>query len=65
MKNLPKSLNSHHWRSQSTIPTRFGAFFILSIYDYLGYRTKTTEIYTHVSTKNLQAIKSPIEEMQL
>ena len=32
----------------------------------LGHSSvKTTEIYTHVSTKNLQAIKSPIEEMQL
>jgi len=32
----------------------------------LGHSSvKTTEIYTHVSTKNLQAIKIPIEEMQL
>ncbi|MDG1351220.1 MAG: tyrosine-type recombinase/integrase [Crocinitomicaceae bacterium] len=32
----------------------------------LGHSSvKTTEIYTHVSTKNLRAIKSPIEEMQL
>jgi site-specific recombinase XerD len=32
----------------------------------LGHSSvKTTEVYTHVSTKNLQAIKSPIEEMQL
>ena len=32
----------------------------------LGHSSvKTTEIYTHVSTKNLQSIKSPIEEMQL
>ena len=32
----------------------------------LGHSSvKTTEIYTHVSTKNLQAIKSLIEEMQL
>ena len=32
----------------------------------LGHSSvKTTEIYTHVSTKNLQAIKSPIDEMQL
>ena len=32
----------------------------------LGHSSvKTTEIYTHVSTKNLQAITSPIEEMQL
>ena len=32
----------------------------------LGHSSvKTTEIYTHVSTKNLQAIKSPIEEMRL
>lgn len=32
----------------------------------LGHSSvKTTEIYTHVSTKNLQIIKSPIEEMQI
>ena len=32
----------------------------------LGHSSvKTTEIYTHVSTKNLRAIKSPIEEMQM
>ena len=32
----------------------------------LGHSSvKTTEIYTHVSTKSLQAIKSPIDEMQL
>lgn len=32
----------------------------------LGHSSvKTTEIYTHVSTKNLQGIKSPIEGMQL
>jgi site-specific recombinase XerD len=32
----------------------------------LGHSSvKTTEIYTHVSTKNLQGIKSPIERMQL
>jgi len=32
----------------------------------LGHSSvKTTEIYTHVSNKNLQLVKSPIEEMQL
>lgn len=32
----------------------------------LGHSSvKTTEIYTHVSTRNLQAISSPIEQMQL
>lgn len=32
----------------------------------LGHSSvKTTEIYTHVSTKNLQGIKSPIEGMEL
>lgn len=32
----------------------------------LGHSSvKTTEVYTHVTTKNLQNIKSPIDEMQL
>ena len=32
----------------------------------LGHSSvKTTEIYTHVSTQNLQLVKSPIEEMLL
>ena len=34
------------------------------IQELLGHKSsKTTEIYTHVSNKNLQKIKSPFEEL--
>jgi integrase/recombinase XerD len=36
------------------------------IQELLGHQsTKTTEIYTHVSTKNIQQIKSPFEDIDL
>ncbi|MGA2408696.1 MAG: tyrosine-type recombinase/integrase [Bacteroidales bacterium] len=36
------------------------------IQELLGHKsTRTTEIYTHVSRRNLFAIRSPIEDMEL
>ena len=34
------------------------------IQEFLGYKSsKTTESYTHVSTKNLSAIKNPLDNL--
>ncbi len=37
---------------------------IVMVSKLMGHnRSKTTEIYTHVSTKNIQQIKSPFDDL--
>ncbi|MDP3003875.1 MAG: tyrosine-type recombinase/integrase [Bacteroidales bacterium] len=43
-----------------------GGLDIRYIQELLGHKsTRTTEIYTHVSRRNLFAIRSPIEDMDI
>jgi site-specific recombinase XerD len=41
-------------------------FIVLFDQEILGHKSgKTTEIYTHVSTKNIGKIKSPLDNLNL
>lgn len=60
--NKPVTL---HWLRHSYV-THFleSGTDLRYIQELLGHkRSKTTEIYTHVSTKNIQKIKSPFDEL--
>ena len=53
-----------HWlrHSYATHPPE-GGTYLRYIQEILGHKSsKTTEIYTHVSSKNIQRIKSPFED---
>lgn len=62
-----KKLNGAKWSitypsyTRQQLENRTGLSFIMEL---LGHNSsKTTEIYTHVSTKSLQNIKSPFDDL--
>lgn len=63
---MKKNVTPHTLRHSYATHVLESGIDIRYIQTILGHNSiKTTEIYTHVSTKNILAVKSPIAEMQL
>ena len=63
---IKKDVGVHSLRHSYATHLHEGGLDIRYIQELLGHKSsRTTEIYTHVSRRNLFAIRSPIEDMEL
>jgi integrase/recombinase XerD len=63
---IKKDVGVHSLRHSYATHLHEGGLDIRYIQELLGHKsTRTTEIYTHVSRRNLFAIRSPIEDMDI
>jgi Site-specific recombinase XerD len=63
---IKKDVGVHSLRHSYATHLHESGLDIRYIQELLGYRsTRTTEIYTHVSRRNLIQVRSPIEDMDL
>ncbi len=63
---IKKDLGVHSLRHSYATHLHESGLDIRYIQELLGHRsTRTTEIYTHVSRRNLVAVRSPIEDLDV
>jgi len=66
LAGIQKDVGVHSLRHSYATHLHEGGLDIRYIQELLGHKSsRTTEIYTHVSRRNLFAIRSPIEDMEL
>jgi integrase/recombinase XerD len=66
LAGIKKDVGVHSLRHSYATHLHEGGLDIRYIQELLGHKsTRTTEIYTHVSRRNLFAIRSPIEDMDI
>jgi integrase/recombinase XerD len=66
LAGIKKDVGVHSLRHSYATHLHEGGLDIRYIQELLGHKSsRTTEIYTHVSRRNLFAIRSPIEDMEL
>ena len=64
--NISKPVTLHWLRHSYATHLLENGTDLRYIQELLGHKSsKTTEIYTHVSTKNIQNIKSPFDDLDL
>ena len=61
---IKKNVSVHSLRNSFATHLLESGIDLRYIQEFLGHKSsKTTEIYTHVSTKNLSAIKNPLDSL--